>query len=167
MIGREVSIFDFDDTLVKTKSVVRLLTRRGIRKELTSRQYATYKHRKGDIYDFSDFEDVKDPILIMSVLLKLKYSINELGLNNVFILTARGNDKPIEVFLKSVGIVGIRIYALGTSDPGAKANMVYNEIKFRGATIINFFDDSFKYIRAIKSLKVIFPKVKINTMKIN
>lgn len=162
----EINIFDFDDTLVRTDSRIYLRTEDGEISSLTPHEYATYEPQPGDKFDFSEFEDVKDPEPIMHMLLKMKMAIRDLGLDNVFVLTARGYPKPIQEFLEGVGVSGVRIVALGTSDPAAKAEAIRKEITSRGVTSVKFFDDSAKNIAAVKELRSEFPGVQILAMRI-
>ena len=148
----EVNVFDFDDTLVKTKSRIYLTTAEGVSITLTSDEYAVYESEPGDVFDFSDFEQIKSPSPISHMLLKLHYAIRNLGPANVFILTARGDAGPIRTFLKEMGISGINIIALGNSNPLAKADVIRREILTRGVKLVKFFDDSLKNVAAVKAL---------------
>ena len=149
----EVDIFDFDDTLVKTKSHIYLTTRDGEFVSLTPGEYAVYEPQPGDTFDFSDFEQVKSPTPISHMLLKLHYAIRNLGPANVFILTARGHAEPIRIFLEEMGVSGIDIIALGDSNPRAKAAIIRDEILSRGVKLVKFFDDSSKNVAAVKALR--------------
>jgi len=149
----EVNIFDFDDTLVKTKSHIYLTTRDGEFVALTPGEYAVYDPQPGDTFDFSDFEQVKSPTPISHMLLKLHYAIRNLGPANVFILTARGHAEPIRIFLEEMGVSGIDIIALGDSNPQAKAAVIRDEILSRGVKLVKFFDDSSKNVAAVKALR--------------
>lgn len=162
----EVNVFDFDDTLVRTNSRIYLKTEDGEIDALTPHEYATYEPQPGDTFDFSDFEDVLNPEPIMHMLLKIRLAIRDLGNENVFVLTARGYDEPIRKFLESVGVKGIRIVALGTSDPEAKAETIRQEIRSRNLNTVKFYDDSAKNIAAVKGIRDEFPGVQILAVKI-
>ena len=149
----EINVFDFDDTLVKTKSHIYLTTAAGESVALTPGEYAVYDPKPGDTFDYSDFEQVKNPSPISHMLLKLRYAIRTLGNRNVFILTARGAAEPIRMFLEELGISDIDIVALGNSDPLAKAEVIKDEILTRGVKLVKFYDDSFKNIAAVKALR--------------
>lgn len=149
----EINVFDFDDTLVKTKSHIYLTTAAGENIALTPGEYAVYDRKPGDIFDYSDFEQVKNPSPISHMLLKLRYAMRTLGNHNVFILTARGAAEPIRTFLEEIGISDIDVIALGTSDPQAKAEVIKDEILSRGIKLVKFYDDSIKNIAAVKSLR--------------
>ena len=150
---KEINVFDFDDTLVKTKSHIYVTDFRGKSFSLTPQEYAVYEPKPGDSFDFSDFEDVRSPTLISHMILKLFYSIKTLGRQNVFILTARGAGEPIRKFLEGIGIMGADVVALGDSNPFAKSAVIKDEILRRGVNIVKFFDDSPKNIMAVRSLR--------------
>jgi len=149
----EIRVFDFDDTLVKTGSMIHVTGPDGEKFSMSPRDYAMYIPSKHDKFDFSDFEVLIDPQPVQSTLLKLKMAIRDVGKENVFILTARGNPDPVQEFLESVGADGIRIFAVGTSDPQAKANVIKSVVISRGIKRVFFYDDSPKNIRAVRALK--------------
>ena len=97
--GSEIHVFDFDDTLVKTKSKIYLTSRdevgNEVKRSLTPREYAQYKRQHGDVFDYSDFEQVIEPEPVKPMMLNLMKSIRDSGIDNVFILTARGNSVPV------------------------------------------------------------------------
>ena len=163
----EVNVFDFDDTLVKTKSHIYVTNKKdGTSSKLTPGQYAVYSPKPGDHFDFSDFEDVIEPEPIHHMLMKLKYSVKKLGEENVFILTARGTPGPIRRFLEAEGVGGIRIIALGSGDPRAKAEVIRKEVESRGVKIVKFYDDSPKNVAAVKDLRNELPGVQVFSFKV-
>jgi len=156
--GSEIHVFDFDDTLVKTKSKIYLTSRdelgNEVKRSLTPREYAQYKRQHGDVFDYSDFEQVIEPEPVKPMMLNLMKSIRDSGIDNVFILTARGNSGPVREFLNSKGIPEIRIFAVGTSDPGAKANVIKDEVLSRDdINEVTFYDDAAKNIMAVRALR--------------
>ena len=60
---KKLRVFDFDDTLVKTTSFI-YITNGNKKVKLTPGQYAIYKEKPGDEFDYSDFKSVKNPIQI-------------------------------------------------------------------------------------------------------
>ena len=76
MSYKRLRIFDFDDTLVKTDSYV-YITNGDSQLKLTPGQYAIYDEKKGDIYDFSDFQKVKNPKEIKQVTKVLRMILNK------------------------------------------------------------------------------------------
>jgi hypothetical protein len=156
--GSEIHVFDFDDTLVKTKSKIYLTSRDEVgneaKRSLTPREYAQYKRQHGDVFDYSDFEQVIEPEPVKPMMLNLMKSIRDSGIDNVFILTARGNSVPVREFLNSQGIPEIRIFAVGTSDPEAKANVIKDEVLSRDdISEVTFYDDAAKNIMAVRALR--------------
>ena len=149
----EVNIFDFDDTLVHTTSSIYLTTKEGKSLKLTSAEYAVYRPAEGDSIDYSDFELVDGAQPIAHMILKLQYAIRNLGLNNVFILTARSSSKPISRFLDGLGVSGIRVVALGSSNPQHKVDVIRDEIIKRGVQIVRFYDDSAKNVAAVLAMR--------------
>ena len=172
--GSEIHVFDFDDTLVKTKSKIYLTSRdevgNEVKRSLTPREYAQYKRQHGDVFDYSDFEQVIEPEPVKPMMLNLMKSIRDSGIDNVFILTARGNSVPVREFLNSQGIPEIRIFAVGTSDPEAKANVIKDEVLSRDdISEVTFYDDAAKNIMAVRALRASLPKiknVKIKTIRV-
>lgn len=152
-IPAEVNVFDFDDTLVHTTSHIYLTTRDGKNVKMTPAEYAVYDPQPGDEFDFSDFQQVVSPQPISHMILKLKYAMRNLGPDNVFILTARGAAEPIQRFLEGLGISGIRIVALGDSNPQRKADVIRDEILERNVQLVKFYDDSAKNIAAVRALR--------------
>ncbi len=152
-VATEVNVFDFDDTLVRTTSSVYLTTHDGRSVKLTSHEFMEYDQQPGDQFDFSDFQQVINPTPIAHMVLKLQYAIRSLGHDNVFVLTARDNATPIRDFLSELGVDGIRVLALGNSDPLAKAAVIKNEILSRDVKLVRYYDDAPKYLVAVRNLK--------------
>jgi len=153
VLAEEIRVFDFDDTLVKTGSMIHVTGPDGEKFSMTPRDYAMYIPGKNDKFDFSDFEELIDPRPVNNTMLKLKMAVRDVGVTNVFILTARRNPVPVREFLRSQGVPDIRVFAVGTSDPQAKANVIKNEVTSRGIKRVFFYDDSPKNIRAVRELK--------------
>jgi hypothetical protein len=162
----EIHVFDFDDTLVKTGSMIHVTSGDGEEFSLSPRQYALYTPDSGDSFDFSDFEGLIDPQPMNNTLLKLKMAIRDVGVKNVFILTARGNPVPIKEFLNSQGIPDIRIFAVGSSNPQAKADVIKDEVLSRRIKRVYFYDDSVKNIMAVRALRQDLPDVEIVAVKV-
>ncbi len=60
ILEKKLRVFDFDDTLVKSNSKIYVINK-GKRKTLTTGEYAIYKSKPGDKFDFSDFNKVIEP----------------------------------------------------------------------------------------------------------
>lgn len=153
------SIFDFDDTLVKTDAKVVVFGKRG-RKELSSAEWATYKKQPSDRFDFLQFDSLINPRAIPKYLNKLK-DVVKANNGKAIILTARSVVKPVAKFLRDAGIVGgVKIAAINSNNPDDKRIYIEKMINDRGATDIEFYDDSQKNISAVQTLIKKYPQVK-------
>ena len=158
--NKKLRVFDFDDTLVKTKSHIYITHGDGKKSKLTPGEYAIYEPKDGDKYDFSDFEQVKQPQEIKGVTKLLKTVANAEGERKVVILTARSAYKPVKDYLKDIGLEGIYVVALASNDPQHKADWIEDKIK-SGYNDVFFIDDSHKNITAVNKLKDKYPDIKM------
>lgn len=149
---KRLRIFDFDDTLVKTRSFV-YVKNNNKTKKLTPGEYAIYEEKPGDEFDYSDFEFVKKPKEIKQMTKVLKAILSKSG-GSINILTARSKYKPIRKYLKDINIDISRIYviALASNDPADKVNWIKNKIENESYNDIFFVDDSLKNINAAKEM---------------
>ena len=158
--GKKLRVFDFDDTLVKTKSHIYITDKDGKKSKLTPGEYAVYEPKDGDNYDFSDFEQVKQPQEIKGVTKLLKTVVNAEGERKIVILTARSAYKPVKDYLQDIGLEGIYVVALASNDPQDKADWIEDKIK-AGYNDVFFIDDSHKNISAVNKLKEKYPNIKM------
>jgi len=158
--SKKLRVFDFDDTLVKTKSHIYIKHKDGKKSKLTPGEYAIYEPKEGDNYDFSDFEQVKQPQEIKGVTKLLKTVARAEGERKVVILTARSAYKPVKDYLKDIGLEGIYVVALASNDPQHKADWIEDKIK-SGYNDVFFIDDSHKNITAVNKLKDKYPNIKM------
>ena len=161
LTGKKLRVFDFDDTLVQTKSHIYVKHSDGKTSTLTPGEYAVYEPKEGDDFDFSDFQKVNDPQEIKGVTNLLKRIVNAAGERTVAILTARATYKPVKDYLEDIGLSGIYVAALGSSDPQHKADWIEEKIK-KGFDDIFFIDDSHKNIQAVSKLKEKYPNIKMS-----
>ena len=157
---KKLRVFDFDDTLVQTKSFIYITHSDGKKSKLTPGEYAIYEPKDGDQYDFSDFEQVKQPQEIKGVTKLLKTVARAEGERKVVILTARSAYKPVKDYLQDIGLEGIYVVALASNDPQHKADWIEDKIK-RGYNDVFFIDDSHKNIVAVNKLKDKYPNIKM------
>lgn len=160
---RKLRVFDFDDTLVKTASMIHATNAKGEKFDLTPGEYAVYEPQLGDIFDYSDFSKLINPKEIKWTVRILR-NILTAG-SEAVILTARGDSAPVEEFIRDASLPVSQVIALGTSDPQAKAAYIESRIK-DGVNVVEFFDDSAKNIEAVKLLRNKYPRVKIITRHI-
>jgi len=159
---KKLRVFDFDDTLVTTKSFIYVKHKDGKELKLTPGEYAKYIPKSGDEFDYKDFQTVKEPKEIKAISKLLKRFISSDGERSIFILTARSKYKPIQNYLKDTGYGNVYVVALNNADPKAKADWVEGKIK-DGYNDILFMDDSSKNTKAVGDLKNKYPSIKMKT----
>jgi len=160
LLEKKLRVFDFDDTLVKSNSKV-FLIRKGKKKEMTPGEFAIYKQKPGDEFDFSEFDKVIEPKQIKSMFKVFKNIYKASGSRRLTILTARATYKPVRQFLKDVGFDDVYVIALGDSNPQKKADWIESQIK-KGYNDILFLDDSPKNVKVVKKLKQKYPNIKMD-----
>jgi len=166
----KLRVFDFDDTLVKSQSKIRVTYPDGTVEHLTSAEYAAQGEDPENEYDFSEFEEVIDPQEIEKVTNILR---NVVGAGSdgreAVVLTARRpvSEDAIKDYLEEIGIdiSKITFVLLGDADPLAKSNWIEEKIK-SGATDILFLDDSGKNVDAVLDLKQQYPDIKIDARQV-
>ena len=165
LLEKKLRVFDFDDTLVKSNSKV-FLVRNGKRKDMTPGEFAIYKKKPGDEFDFSEFDRVIEPKQIKAMFKVFKNIYKASGSRRLTILTARAEYKPVRKFLKDVGFTDVYVVALGDANPQKKADWIESQIK-KGYDDILFLDDSPKNVSAVKKLKQKYPKIKMDARVVN
>jgi len=156
---KKLRVFDFDDTLVKTSSYIYVTHKDGKESKLTPGQYAVYKERPGDQFDFRDFEKVKNPKVIKGYFQLLK-NMAATSDRAVYILTARSVYKPVYDFIKDSGIRDVFVVALGDNNPETKADWIEREMKNNGYDNIYFVDDSPKNVDAVRKRLNKYPNIR-------
>ena len=162
---KKLRVFDFDDTLVKSNSEV-YVTNNGKTKTLTPGEFAIYKLKSGDEFDFSDFDKVIQPKKIKSMFRVFKNIYRASGSRRLTILTARTAYKPVRQFFKDSGYNDVFIVALGDNDPQKKSDWIESQIQ-KGYNDILFLDDSPKNVKAVIKLKTKYPDIKMDERIVN
>ena len=158
---RRLRVFDFDDTLVKTRSMIHVVSDDGKKFDLTPGEFAVYEAKPGDIFDFEEFSKLIDPQEIKwtgKILKSLLSSGSE-----VVILTARAAANPVHQFMREAGLPAVVVIALADGDPKRKSDYIDKRLAAGDIDFVEFFDDSYKNIEAVKSLQSKYPDVKIVT----
>lgn len=158
---RHLRVFDFDDTLVKTDAKVYVTGKDGITSTLTPGEFAVYEKRRGDVFDYCDFEKLINPREIRWTMRLLRKVYAHHGANGLVVLSARSVSQPIKKFMHSAGYPDVEIVALDSANPRIKAEWISDRIFDDNIRMIEFFDDSHKNVRAVKDLKAKHPDVKI------
>ena len=162
---KKLRVFDFDDTLVKSNSEV-YVTNNGKTKTLTPGEFAIYKLKSGDEFDFSDFDKVIQPKKIKSMFKVFKNIYRASGSRRLTILTARTAYKPVRQFFKDSGYNDVFIVALGDNNPQKKSDWIQSQIQ-KGYNDILFLDDSPKNVKAVIKLKTKYPDIKMDARIVN
>ena len=157
---KKLRIFDFDDTLVKTNSFIYVTHKDGKKSKLSPGQYAVYKERPGDIFDFKDFQKVTEPKLVKGYFELLKRMSAADSGRTIYILTARAAYKPVYDFIRATGIRNIEVVALGDNNPEKKADWIETKVKDEGYDDVFFVDDSLKNVDAVRRRLKTYPNVK-------
>jgi len=156
--------FDLDDTLIRTQS--NIIVRNGDQVQtLSPAEYAIYEPQPGDEFDFSQFKGLTKPEIIkdtFELFSKVLKSSSKLANAETIILTARTPSitSDLQKFLDSRSLPGVKLYAVGSSDPQKKAEVIQKFID-QGYDTIRFYDDSPKNVAAVKALKSTNPEVDI------
>ena len=167
--AKVLSVFDFDDTLVRTLSWIYVKKNGKEIKKLDPAQFAVYKPKSGETFDFRDFDKkLRNPKLIkqnVALLIRQLEKAQKVsrGARKVTILTARAIGAPVNQFFKSMGI-NVYVVPLGSANPQHKADWVESQIK-KGYNRIYFIDDSPKNIRAVGALQRKYPNITLKVFK--
>ena len=161
-----ISVFDFDDTLATSKSMVGVTMPDGTETKIDATEFAKRGEellRQGAEFDFSDFSKVVNgkpgPLIT-----KLDKAIKKFGNKDVFVLTARpaNSASAIYEFLKGLGyeIPLENITGLANSAPEAKAQWMVDKAA-EGYNDFYFTDDAYKNVKAVQdAMKVLDVKSK-------
>ena len=166
-----ISVWDFDDTLAKTKSSVLYTMPDGTKGKLNAEEFARTSEtllEQGADFNFDEFSKVvngsKGPFFEKAMARNKKF-----GNSNVYILTARpaNSAEAIHAFLKGIGleIPVENITGLANGDPQAKADWVINKFN-EGYNDFYFADDHIGNVKAVANvLKVLDVKSKVQLAK--
>ena len=141
-------IFDFDDTLAKTTSKMKI-SRDGDTIEFTSREFADYRPQPNDIPDYSDFDKAEGET-IDETLKSMINSIRMYGDENVFIVTARGLAEPVKQFLYEKGVTPPEVIA--TSGSTGKKTWLENMLNKNNYSEVVVYEDSAKNLEMLRDV---------------
>ena len=156
-IPKKARIFDFDDTVARTKSNVLYTMPNGKKGKITPAEFAKKgeaMEAKGAKWDFSEFNKVVDGKKgpLFDLMKKMKDAAGE---RDMFILTARAPEAvpAIHKFLKEMGIdiPMENIKGLGDSSPNAKAEFIVEKAA-KGFNDFYFADDHMANVKAVKEV---------------
>ena len=153
-----ISVFDFDDTLAKTKEKVIVNKADGTTVSISASEFAktaVQLEKDGAQFDFSEFENVskgtqKGPLADLALKRQEKF-----GSKDIFVLTARPQlaADGIKKFLDGIGlsIPLANITGLENGSPQAKATWVISKTA-EGYNDFYFADDAIKNVKAVKEI---------------
>ena len=168
---KKIRVFDFDDTLARTKSNVLYTMPDGTKGKLTAEEFAkkgTKMLNEGADFDFSEFNKVikgkKGPMFKIAEAISDKR-----GTQDMFVLTARSPEAApaIKEFLDSLGLnIPIKnITGLADSSPLAKSGWMVDKAA-EGYNDFYFADDATQNVAAVKKvLDVVDVKSKVQQAK--
>ena len=107
----KLRVFDFDDTLAKTASKVKVTYPDGTTEDLSSEEYAEQGEALQNKYDFSEFKKVINPQEIEKVTNILRNVVNaDPGGREIVILSARqpAAEAAIKKYLEEI-VIGSKI----------------------------------------------------------
>jgi len=170
----KLRVFDFDDTLAVSDGEVLVQHADGTSSLLTPAEFNSYKPEPGDEFDFSQFEDVRNPrsvVEVTQILVKiLNAELKNPGNRKIAILTSRANKATASIrqFLDELlgGSSNIEIVTLGSSNPADKRDWIDRQIQLYGFQDVRFFDDSEGNVAAVLELKSKYPDIKIRAQNI-
>ena len=155
--SKGMSVWDFDDTIAKTKSNVLFTAPDGTTGKLNAEQYASQYvdlSQQGYEFDFSEFNIVVEGET-GPFFKKFVDRINKFGVEDNFILTARPAESApaIQEFLRSQGleIPLENITGLANSTSEAKALWMTEKVS-DGYNDIYFADDALQNVQAVKNV---------------
>ena len=170
----KINLFDVDDTLVVTKSKIKVTDHKtGKAYELSPKEFNEYENSPNHELDFSDFQNAK--ILKAGKIIDWVFNILKATMKKgkrVGIVTARDNSKLIYDFLIHHGVDVNPKYIFAINDP--KQGFTGNTIALRkkeafqrfiemGFNDITFFDDDKENIKLAKELDKETPELKLKT----
>jgi hypothetical protein len=153
-----ISVFDFDDTLAKTKEKVIVNKLDGTTELISAADFAKSAvelESDGATFDFSEFENVgkgtqKGPLADLALKRQEKF-----GSKDIFVLTARPQvaAQGIKVFLDGIGLSLplANITGLENGSPQAKADWIIEKAA-NGYNDFYFADDAMKNVKAVKEV---------------
>ena len=154
---KKIRVFDFDDTLARSKSKVIVNMPDGSTKKINATQFAeqaSILQSEGAEFDFTEFEQVidgkKGPLFNVA-----KKIAETRGTEDLFILTARPQAAagPIKAFMKALGInIPLKnITGLADGTAAAKGRWIAGKAA-EGYNDFYFADDASKNVKAVKDV---------------
>lgn len=170
-----LSVWDIDETLFVTKAKVHVIKDGKRVKSLSNKEYNTYKLKKGESYDFTEFKDAKlfnrTSVPIQRAIDKAAKTLraySNMPNSKVIVLTARSDFDDPHTFLNTFEKYGlnmkqVHVHRAGNLGlPAAEAKRIFikqylNTGRFKS---VSLFDDDTRNLDVFLSLRKEFPKIK-------
>jgi len=172
--GKGLTIFDIDETLFKTKALVRIMKDGKVIRSIDNQQYNEYKLQPGETYDYGEFRNAQifhdTSMPIWSMIKKAKAIITNAvnAGSKVVIVTARADFDDKKKFLDTFRRYGIDIDKVyversGNLNLGSSAKnkrFIFHKY-LRGGKYerVRFFDDAMSNITMFKALQKQYPNI--------
>jgi hypothetical protein len=142
----DLYIFDFDDTLAVTDSLVKIHRGEEVIK-MTSREFAEFSMQEGDLVDFDDFQRAEGT-LIKDTADRMLEAMADVGSSNVFIVTARAVGGPVEEWLTKE--LGMSPQVVATNGSEGKKPWLLNQLGLQEYSCVIVYEDCTHNIRDLK-----------------
>lgn len=170
-----LSVWDIDETLFVTKAKVHVIKDSKRVKSLSNKEYNTYRLKKGESYDFTEFKDAKlfnrTSVPIQRAIDKAAKTLraySNMPNSKVIVLTARSDFDDPHTFLDTFEKYGLnmrqvhvhRAGNLGLPAAEAKRIFIKQYLDTGRFKSVSLFDDDTRNLDVFLSLKREFPKIK-------
>lgn len=167
-----LDIFDFDDTLCKSNSMINITNHKtGVKSVLSAKDWHTHQRDdENNDYDLSQFDNLSNQHEPNWNILRIaKETYNNAGSNGLRILTARAEAAGVQEFLDIYNMPDVKIYAIGSNadTPSGKAGYIERWIDELELTSVRYFEDAEEHVRAARELADRRPDVKFKIHFIN
>jgi hypothetical protein len=170
-----LSVWDIDETLFQTKALVHVMKGGKRSKSLTNQEFNSYKLKKGEAFDFTEFKDAKlfnkTSVPIQRAIDKAARTLkaySNLPNSKVIVLTARSDFDDKDTFLSTfekygLNMSNVHVHRAGNLGlPSAEAKRIFikqylDTGKFKS---VSLFDDDKRNLEVFLSLRKEYPNVK-------
>lgn len=170
-----LSVWDIDETLFQTKALVHVMKGGKRSKSLTNQEFNSYKLKKGETFDFTEFRDAKlfnkTSVPIQRAIDKAARTLkaySNLPNSKVIVLTARSDFDDKDTFLSTfekygLNMSNVHVHRAGNLGlPSAEAKRIFikqylDTGKFKS---VSLFDDDKRNLEVFLSLRKEYPNVK-------
>lgn len=170
-----LSVWDIDETLFQTKAMVHVMKGGKRIKSLTNQEFNSYKLKKGESFDFTEFRDAKlfnkTSVPIQRAIDKAAKTLraySNMPNSKVIVLTARSDFDDKDTFLATfekygLNMSNVHVHRAGNLGlPSAEAKRIFikqylDTGKFKS---VSLFDDDKRNLEVFLSLRKEYPNVK-------